>query len=1129
MASNEVFEERKVLGWAVRMDTQDHLYDYLHSNPSVFISRISDQLRAQLVELATDRNISSRRRELMARVESGEDDPELSWVLMPSAVEGILDQIDGWRSQYERHELQFPLGAGPVEALWKQIDAGAIRVDQAEVIAGSGRAVRSMAPAYVYALSNYTVNLAHAGEYVKALTYHRVLLSSVDATVQLPEYAENMNVVGSDWVEIVFSFLAIIPDARLLRDAIDRGHRVVDRTRDSDPHLWHSLTLHRLGLLHLEPYIRGRSPERFPMQEKIWRSNFFVHNSLEAEVLSESVWQMPPIAEALAKAEFYLRDARARRSGQERALSTKALVDALYWKVRLGIAHDKAEIEVLSREALELGLQKYPEHVLHLTNILNTVTKNFRGSSPLTLRDVKDARGSLSKTRYCESLIVLGNIVQFSDELKDIEEYVGELTDSRQLFDDFARSAHKTARRKTLGRLVWRILAPSAPPHITDLETSRHHLALARPGRERAGNMLRLACHARTLEEQIAAHELMKPIAQEYPELVERYPDVLAQIKGDLSLNIGADFTNTRKFKQAAYAYAEALQNYLIVPDADLSREMLRRFVEVFRASKEDLIDVALMLLLGSGAKYELLCGGQAALELKKLADLCSARIYQIGGSSIEKLSTLIQLAKGRLFAGSCVGRPRVEVAAVPSLNELLKEIAWVDGELEKAKSVPIQAEEDELRGLQASEPPIEVDDDLYQLSCPVPQELATGDNLKVVRENLQYRFDAETRTLLWKCASRDLSPVMSISEISGSLDDETALLDIYLGADLDDHLAVYVFAYVRDGVAICRTVHTSYPSHFLFGARRGQRVLFSAMAGFVCNARRAILAEPGLGPVTPEAQSEFKRWVKGFFADSVLDLLSESGKSHLCFIPNGPLHFFPFHLLGPVEMPFGKKWNISYLPHMSLLNRTGSPRQSTRTMFAAGKSFVGPGRPGLQEMPDAVLEAAEIARIFGSRPVIEYSFTPSALLSALESSRYVHLSTHAEQNAVAPSFHRLFTSPGEDGSDVLNAYEIHNLDLSGIDLLTLSACETGLGRVDTGDNLGGLPASFIIAGARTVVATLWQVTPATSRAFFSRLYGELKEGKSKLKAFVIAQDATRQDFPAYRDWGAFYLLGDWN
>ena len=93
-------------------------------------------------------------------------------------------------------------------------------------------------------------------------------------------------------------------------------------------------------------------------------------------------------------------------------------------------------------------------------------------------------------------------------------------------------------------------------------------------------------------------------------------------------------------------------------------------------------------------------------------------------------------------------------------------------------------------------------------------------------------------------------------------------------------------------------------------------------------------------------------------------------------------------------------------------------------------------------------------------------------------------------------------------------------------DLITLSACETALGRFDMGDNLRGFPESLLIAGVSTIVGTLWPIETSCSRYFFVRLYAALRDGVNKGDAFRKAQLQTRRKFPQYRDWGAFYLTG---
>jgi CHAT domain-containing protein len=148
-------------------------------------------------------------------------------------------------------------------------------------------------------------------------------------------------------------------------------------------------------------------------------------------------------------------------------------------------------------------------------------------------------------------------------------------------------------------------------------------------------------------------------------------------------------------------------------------------------------------------------------------------------------------------------------------------------------------------------------------------------------------------------------------------------------------------------------------------------------------------------------------------------------------------------------------------------------------------------------------------------------------VLEALRTSKRVHIASHGQHNAEAPAFQCIYL---EDGgyAHPLTAFEFQGLDFSGLDIVSLSACETSLGRVDLMDNLRGLTANLFIAGARTVVGTLWSVETNAANSFFVEFYKSISRGSGKLGAFEQAQKRTRETFPEYRDWGAFYLTGAW-
>ena len=142
----------------------------------------------------------------------------------------------------------------------------------------------------------------------------------------------------------------------------------------------------------------------------------------------------------------------------------------------------------------------------------------------------------------------------------------------------------------------------------------------------------------------------------------------------------------------------------------------------------------------------------------------------------------------------------------------------------------------------------------------------------------------------------------------------------------------------------------------------------------------------------------------------------------------------------------------------------------------------------------------------------------------------FLHIATHGFMNEEKPKLSGIiFTnknnSPGEDG--ILYSDEIYNLNLNA-DLVVLSACESGLGKIVKGEGIVGLTRGFIYSGARNIVVSLWQVADKSTSELMIEFYRNILAGKSfssslreaKLK---LIKDGT-YSYPL--EWSPFVLIG---
>jgi len=155
---------------------------------------------------------------------------------------------------------------------------------------------------------------------------------------------------------------------------------------------------------------------------------------------------------------------------------------------------------------------------------------------------------------------------------------------------------------------------------------------------------------------------------------------------------------------------------------------------------------------------------------------------------------------------------------------------------------------------------------------------------------------------------------------------------------------------------------------------------------------------------------------------------------------------------------------------------------------------------------------------------------------SPLSDYRILHFATHGFANNENPAFsglvlsrfdaHRHRIATLED--DILNLNEIYQLRLNA-DLVVLSACQTGLGENLQGEGIVGLTRGFMVAGAKRVIASLWNVEDSSTAQLMTKFYDYyLNQGQTPAAALRQSQIEMWRDGKLPRQWAAFTIQGEW-
>jgi len=263
---------------------------------------------------------------------------------------------------------------------------------------------------------------------------------------------------------------------------------------------------------------------------------------------------------------------------------------------------------------------------------------------------------------------------------------------------------------------------------------------------------------------------------------------------------------------------------------------------------------------------------------------------------------------------------------------------------------------------------------------------------------------------------------------------------------------------------------------------------------------------------------------------------------------PHGPLWLLPFAALITGDGAFlVDRWPILYAPSAQILDEIRKEPAYNRPADLKALIIGNPTPPGLTVQDDERFRGTRLRDVFQPLPGAEQEarsvaasllpsqskllIGPEADLATVEALtreyNVIHLASHALAFAESPldSFVMLAPSSANDGR--LTARRVLNMSLA-TDLVTLSACQTGLGQL-SGDGVIGLSRAFLVRGARSVVVSQWSVSDSATAALMSSFYSTYARGaEDKARALQLAMKEVRgqpgREHPRY--WAPFVLIG---
>lgn len=262
-----------------------------------------------------------------------------------------------------------------------------------------------------------------------------------------------------------------------------------------------------------------------------------------------------------------------------------------------------------------------------------------------------------------------------------------------------------------------------------------------------------------------------------------------------------------------------------------------------------------------------------------------------------------------------------------------------------------------------------------------------------------------------------------------------------------------------------------------------------------------------------------------------------------LVFVPDGELHYVPFDALvtsRPSEEATNFKslhyllqdYAVQYYASVTLLSERDHIYKKSEKPFIAFAPVSVNSSFQLPELIYTEQEATYVSNQMNGELLLKEKATESAFSTSAGKYSILHLSTHAIINDHEPLYSKLLFFPSKDtlNDDIVYSYELYNLKLNA-ELVTLSACNTGVGKLEKGEGMMSLARAFMYAGTSSILMSLWPASDKSTERIMKFFYDELDKGKSKDEALRQA----KLNYLQHSDeisadpflWSSFILIGD--